>query len=427
MKTIKSIIVLVILSCNLLYGDYVGMDIKKFISIVAMQNYINIVIDKNIDKDFDFYINQDIPQQTNIDVLRDVLDSNGYLLEKKKDYYIVTDKQDKLINKITIFNIKHADTQKVTEKINEVLKSYFKSVKNVNVKSNKNTLAPTEEIKHNEVVTENEKVEESYNFKVIALDNKNIALTYKDQFVPDVVQNLINKIDVQPKRAVVNIKIYEVNTDALRELGSQLGVLGGSNTDSVKGLVNLNTNPLITIEDIITPGKSFLALTGVVKALESKGDAKLLSQPKILVYEGKSSKYVEGRTYPIEQDQTTVQNNATTTSKTIKNVDTGMILNLTFVEERSGMLYMDLSLNINDVLDYTKNQIITNKRELVNNLLIKPGEVIGLAGVNNSQNNNKVSGIPLLSWIPYIGRLFQLETTSKKDSSIVIELQAELI
>ena len=430
---IRKIVVILCLIISL-YADYDQIKIRDFINIVATQNHINIVINKDIDVNFDFYINSPIEKDINIEVLRDVLLNNGYVLIKKNDYYFVTNKEEMLINKIEIYHLDYADTKVAAKHIEKILNSYYESLKIIKSTSNKKQLTPLDENKNRDhQQTEETQVKEKFNFSVTPLDNKSIAVSYKDSFVPDVVLKILRSIDVERKRILIRAKIYEVNTNALKELGSQFGLFQSDENFHI----NANTHNLIvakkvvqTVTDQATTINSFpLSITGVIKALEQNGDAKITAQPKILIYEGGTAYLNAGKSYPISTESTTVQNNQTTSTKNYKNVDTGVTLSLQFKEFRAGNIFLKFDLKIDNVEKYETqdNQIITTKRELRSDLKFKPGREIDLAGLAREVKSNSISGIPLLKDIPWLGRLFQIETNETDSSMIVIQLQADLI
>lgn len=429
----KKVIVLLFLVISL-YADYTQIKIREFINIVSTQNSINIVIDKNIDVEFDFFINQKIDKEVNIQVLRDLLFNNGYVLQEKESYYFITKEEELLINKMDIFHLDHANTTKAAAHVEKILKSYFESIKTVKTTANKKTLTPLEENKKNDgrQTSEEMQVSERFNFSVTPLDNKSIAVSYKDNFVPKVVNQILRAIDIEPKRIEIRCKIYEVNTKAMKEYGMQFGLYQDGNgfhinTNTHSGIITRNLLSQ-AIEGTITQGVP-LSVTGMIKALEEQGNASIMAQPKILIYEGGQAYLNDGKSYPISTENTTTQNNQTTSTKTYTNVDTGITLALHFKEYRADNIYLSFSLKIDNVDSYNQedSQIITTKRELRSDLKFKPGKEIDLAGLSRDLKSHSTSGIPLLMDIPWIGKLFQIETNNTDNSMIIIQLIAEVV
>lgn len=431
----KTVILVITLCLSSLYADYTNISISDYVNIVATQNKINIATDNYIKKDFNFYINKPIGGSTNLKVLRELLDSNGYtLVRKSKNYYVIKNKKNLLINKIKIYNIKYADTKKLKEKMDLILKGYFKNTKKIKTSQSKKNFTPMQERKdtdNNSNITTTE-TEQKIDYSINALNNKSIAVTYKDNFVPQVVSSIIRSVDIPRKRINVKMKIYEVSTNALKEFSNKLtlemqagGLKIGGSSSSTDGVVDLGLKYANGATNAIT---SF-NLGTVLTALEKQGKAKVTSQPNIYLYEGHSSKLVEGKTFPVQQDSTTVSNNNTTTSTTYIDKNTGLTLDIKFNEFRSGMINMSLKLDISSVENYDPKdkQLITTKRSLQTDMIIDPGELVNMAGLTSAVHSKSEGGIPLLMDIPIIGKLFTFKKNIDDKNILIIELMAELV
>ena len=423
---LKQILFIVAISGALLRADYLNMPIQDFVNIVAAQNQINIATDKKIEKEFSFFVNKKITGDTNIKVLGEILESNGYLLHREnKNFYIIKSKEKILINKIDIYDIQHGDTQKIKEQADLILKSYYKNVKKTKTITEEKKFTPMQE-REQEGNIEIKETEEKQDYAINIIDNKSIAVTYKDDFVPVVIKKIIEKADKKPVRLKINAKIYEVNANDLKEFGSEYGInaqIGdyaiGANIAPQSGSIGLRARESNTPLDI----------TAMITALEQKGSAKIKSAPSIFVYEGKKARLVDGKTYPLQNESTTVQNQNTTSTSTISYQDTGMIFDIEFDQFRAGMIYlkMDLSITNVDNFDDKKNQIIISKRQLQEDLLIKPDTLIHLAGLTREEKTELKGGIPVLKDIPLIGGMFEFEKSTKNENMIMILLKAEIL
>ncbi|MBD3830761.1 MAG: hypothetical protein IE890_09770 [Arcobacter sp.] len=428
----KKFIILFLIITNL-FSDYNDMTINDFVNIVATQNSINIATDKSIEKNFNFYINKKIASDTNLEVLNQLLDQNGYVLKKQnKDFYIIKSKDDLLINKIDIYDLKYVKSSLVKTQADEILRGYYKNVKTTKTSNQQKEFTPLDERKTNNnsnvLVQE---TEEKINYSINTLNDKSIAVTYKDDFVPSIVQKIINTMDIEPTRIKVKVKIYEVKTDALKQYSSELNAnlkLGplslSSGTNSQTGLVNMGASVSSTENS-----SSSLDINSIITALEKTGDAKVTAEPSVFIYEGNSAKLTEGKTYPIKTEDTTVTNNSTTSTSNYTNQDTGLILDLNFEQYRAGMIYLKLNLNIDLVEDYNqdKNQIITVKRELKTNLIIEPDTQVDMAGLNQKVISNSEGGIPILRSLPFVGKLFEFENSSTDESMLIIQLIVSVV
>jgi len=430
----KKILMFFLLTVTSLYSDYTRTKIQDYVNIVATQNNINIVTDKDITKEFDFYINKKINGSTNLNVLRDLLKSNGYLLIKKSEnYYTIKANKDLLINKMQIFNVTYADTNKVKQKAEEILKGYFKNVVTYKDTSTRRETTPYKERQKGAAdKAEIKEIEKRINYSVNILDNKSIAVTYKDEFVPQVVKAIIEKMDKKPHNIRVSIKISEVKKSALKELGTQFDIKIGtknntinSNSSAADGIVNL----ALKTTDYAT-GLIGVDLGAAITALQSQGKSKVISQPSVLIYEGNSATLKDGKTFPIRNTATdTTNSNTTNTTTNYTKESTGLTITLKFKQMRCDLIFLNMSLFINLVQNYDINlqQLTTIDRELKNDMMIRPGQKVEIAGLTSKVKSDNDGGIPLLMDIPYLGKIFKYDKNIDNETILVMELVAEVV
>ena len=407
---------------------------RDFVNIVATQNKINIATDKSIEKKFHFFVNKNINEAVSIEVLSQLLDENGYALNKQNnDFYIIKSKDDMLINKIKIYRVKYVDTQKLKEKVDEILKGYFKDVKTVkNGMDNKKVLTPMSPAvpADNNVNVNESKIEEKFNYTVNVLDKKSIAVTYKDLFVPDVVKDIVQDMDKEPIRIKVTAKIYEVNTNALKQFSSKLSAQIQGGGLSLSGTTNSTSGDISSGLAYNSSDKSTGMNLGLaINALESQGSAKLLSEPSLFLYEDTDANITNGHTYPVAQNNTITSNNVTTTSTTYQNINTGLTMSLNFKEYKNDFIYLDMNLMITSVDNYntTIQQIITSQKTLSDKLMIKPDAINYLGGIIIKNINKSNGGIPLLQDLPYVGGLFKFKNDTSEEDTLIIELTASIV
>lgn len=284
------------------------------------------------------------------------------------------------------------------------------------------------------VSMEVDEIEEKIDYTVAALDDKTLAVTYKDEFVPSLVHKVIRSVDIEPIRLRIRARIYEVNTDALMEYGTKIGIYAehGSSTtentvDSSNGDIGLNL--ALGMAKGVSPAYNALDITAMIRALESTGDAQIMAEPSVMIYEGKRARLVEGRTYPIRTNTTTVTNENTSTTSSYSNVDTGLVMDLNFEQFRSGMIYLKMGLKIDQVESYdsAEGQIVTSKRELQSDLMVTPGSQVDLAGLSREVTKETKGGIPILREIPFIGKIFEYTRNESEKSMVIVQLQAEIV
>ena len=320
------------------------------------------------------------------------------------------------------------------------------------------------------------------------------------------VKRLIRAIDYNNVQVLIEAKFVEVSEDAFKELGVDwklggsedagsdgvvaAGAQSGGSQTSLTDLSAVGVNPALSaaanaaIEQAVGLGNvvtqngvtanSGLAV-GVIgagsgltpnfevnlRALESKGKANTLSEPKILTISN-STGLIE-----ISRERAyvgSVRNVATSTQQVTDEttdettLETSSVLAPEYETEREGIrlrvmpsvarnsdtvtlaIFPTVKQYIGDAetseLQTTTNQgtgqIILRRpqysyRQLATALHVKNGETVALGGLITEINSEGRRGIPFLSSIPWAGRLFRTDTKSQERRKLMIFVTARII
>jgi general secretion pathway protein D len=263
-------------------------------------------------------------------------------------------------------------------------------------------------------------------------DTNNAILVYGTPREYAVVEDALRKLDVTPMQVLIEAAITEVSlTDDLR-YGLQWNFIEG------------NENAVLTENDAGTglvrdvPGFSFLfgsagSLTGVLNALEGKTKVNVVSAPKLLVINNQTANLQVGNQVPIlTQSATATIGDNSPIVNGIEYRDTGVILNITPRVNSSGLVLLDISQEVSDVLSSRASgsgidSPVISTRKVSTSVAVQDGEVLALGGlIRNTQTRDKV-GIPFLSQIPIIGGLFGRQEEATDKIELVILLKPRVI
>lgn len=259
-------------------------------------------------------------------------------------------------------------------------------------------------------------------------DTNNAILVYGTPRQYAVIEDALRKLDVPPMQVMIEAAITEVSlTDDLR-YGLQWNFIEGNEnavlTDSTTG-TNLTRD---------VPGFSFLfgnsgSLTGVLNALEGKTKVNVVSAPKLMTVNNGTASLQVGTQVPVltQNSTSTIDPNAPVINA-IEYRDTGVILKVTPRVNGSGLVLLDISQEVSDVLSARAsgsgiNSPVISTRKVSTTVAVQDGEVLALGGlIRNVQTRDK-TGIPFLSQIPIIGGLFgrQVEATDKIELVILLK------
>ncbi|HSJ78667.1 MAG TPA: secretin N-terminal domain-containing protein, partial [Erythrobacter sp.] len=259
-------------------------------------------------------------------------------------------------------------------------------------------------------------------------DNNNAILVYGTPREYAVVEDALRKLDLPPMQVMIEAAITEVSlTDDLR-FGLQWNFIEGNEnavlTDSTTGTG--------LIRDV--PGFSFLfgnsgSLTGVLNALEGKTKVNVVSAPKLMTVNNGTATLQVGNQVPVltQNSTATIDPNAPVINA-IEYRDTGVILKITPRVNGSGLVLLDISQEVSDVLSSRASgsgidSPVISTRKVSTTVAVQDGEVLALGGlIRNVQTRDK-TGIPFLSQIPIIGGLFgrQIDATDKIELVILLK------
>jgi len=225
---------------------------------------------------------------------------------------------------------------------------------------------------------------------------------------------LVRQIDKQPTQILIEAKILEVTLTNEDSSGLDWTKLfdsdGGSGEFGAQGLNNA-----------ASPGLFFnytnSNVTAVLDALTSQGRVRTLSSPKLLAVEDQESSVIVGdrRGYSV----ITTINQVTTES--VEFLESGVILRVTPSVDANGKIMMDIhpevSTGVIDPLTGIPSQSTT---EVTTRMIVPDGQTIFVGGLIKHRVEESKQGIPVISRIPGIGRLFSSRENNKTNTETIV-------
>ena len=281
----------------------------------------------------------------------------------------------------------------------------------------------------------------------IASDPKSNMVVIRD--IPSAIERvtqLLKQVDVKTKQIMIEAKIVEVSTTASRELGIQWGaqytrgdvtVKGvdtttsstttGTTTGGLTGSTGISGNPFsVNLPAAVGLGSGGVIGIGIlaknaildlqISALETQGNARTLSNPKIMVLDNQEA-YIKSGTGILVA---TTQQSGATPTYTEKEATLQLKVTPRVINDDQISLKI---LTSRDSFDFSRSVLGTppkNTRETQTNLIVKNGETIVIGGIYTETDSESEGGIPLLSRIPLIGWLFKKETKTKDKTELLI-------
>ena len=184
------------------------------------------------------------------------------------------------------------------------------------------------------------------------------------------------------------------------------------------------------------------ALTYQLKYLVENGNGRVLTNPKIMVTNGKkatidmTSDYVKSVTSQILQGSDTVTS-ATQRTYDIGS-DEGLLIEIVPFISPDGYVSMNISPEFATIKSqvYTTNDLgqqelaatLLQRRDLeLKNIRIRDGETLVLAGLIKENETQTVQKMPILSDLPFIGAFFRGNATKKTREELVIVVTPHIV
>lgn len=257
------------------------------------------------------------------------------------------------------------------------------------------------------------------------------------------LKNILIDLDKPIQQIELEAKVVAISKSATKDLGvkwewdqfpkdpsfnssseSSTTTTGTSTSSSSSTTVTRSTSLSNETPGIIKVGRYEFYFSGTLSAMVSKGDAKILSRPKVTTVNGKEAKIMVGDRVPVQTE--TVSNGTTSTSVTY--YDTGIKLTYTPIIGADGQITAKVHTEVSSatlVSDIKQYKITT--READTNVRVRDGETIVIGGLIGSTSSESMQKVPFLGDLPLVGGLFRNTSKTGDESEVVIFLTPRII
>lgn len=262
----------------------------------------------------------------------------------------------------------------------------------------------------------------TYLHQVTAAEPQQRLLIVYDKSDGNSLARLLNllheKLDTPARQVLIEAQVIEINTDKLKQLGinftSSDGRVGvGIQPDAAGNSSALSLN-LATATRQVTRQYSLQ-----LQALVQSGDADVLSNPSVLVLDGRQARIQIGKQVPVVKSTTTVAG----TTSSVDYFPVGIVLNLRPRTSEDGQqVSMQVETIVSDInasgsnTGQATNVVVApviDNRQVQTFVRVGDNTPFIIGGLVSTTQQLQRSGVPFLSEIPVIGALFG--TTSYQD------------
>ena len=261
------------------------------------------------------------------------------------------------------------------------------------------------------------------------------ALTIKD--TPERIAaagRVLSAIDKARPEVIIDVELLEVNRTKLKEYGLQIASPGSPGLDGsvsirndVPGVVSLQTLRNLTQSDILFAGLPSL----YYRLLKNDTSTRTLANPQLRTTDGTTAQARFGDQVPVPV--TTFAPIATggtaqqpITSFNYQNI--GVNIDITPRTHHDDDVSLNLKVSVTNISGTGFGDLPTfGNREINTIIRLHDGETNMLAGLIKDEERQSMAGIPGLSDIPLIGRLFAHSQKSTEQTDIILTLTPHII
>jgi type II secretory pathway component GspD/PulD (secretin) len=468
--------------------DLRNMDVKDALTYIALRSGANIVASKAVTGRVSLQL-KEVPLQDVFDI---TLLTNDLAYEKRGDiFYIMTAKeyQDRYgrsfgdIRKVKMHHLKYAIPEKAFDLL-DTLKSTIGRIL-VDQESGTVLIVDTEDkIKEmEEALYTLEKKGEVNVFDLqyavakdvedrlrVQLDDKNVGSIWSDERSNQVVvralpgrmsdvKEIIAALDKKTQEVLIDAKIVNVKLSDEMAAGFEWegffkdltgdGFLGSHPLQPIERVGQTAIDDFTTIQPTeANPAagskKSFMeeiyfgrtsknkSFEVLFKFLQTIGDTRLLSNPKLAVVNNQEARIHVGRKEAYITTTTTSGQTTSTTAEEVTFVDVGIQLSVTPTINEEGFITMKIKPEVSSVVDVlvtpSGNQIpIIDTSLAETTVMVKDNATIIIGGLRREQEGEASERVPFLADIPLLGRVFRSEKKNKEHSELLVMITPHIV
>ena len=276
------------------------------------------------------------------------------------------------------------------------------------------------------------------------------------------LESVIGRLDIRRAQVLVEAIIVEMEIVEGRELGLQWlfandsGVYGSSiSTSSAQQARNAGIAQALLPEDSSStdigvrdlagalaqvPGSTFgwgvvdegLTMTTILNALQSQGNANILSTPSVIALDNEEAFITVGQQVPFvtgSYSNTGSSNGVANPFQTIQRENVGVTLQVTPQINEGDSVVMDIVQEVSSISQQvlSASDVITNERKIETKVMAQDGDIVVLGGLVKDDIQDSRQGVPVLSGIPVIGRLFRNDVVSVTKSNLLVFIRSTII
>lgn len=270
--------------------------------------------------------------------------------------------------------------------------------------------------------------------QILVQEDKNLnSLIIKAEYSTLVeIEKFIASIDKSKGEVAIDVEILEVTKNFINALGTSFGDVSSPVAKIDAGVVAADgtISKTFNLKDIKGTNFFLTVPSAAMSFLESHDNTKLISRPNLRGVDGEEIKFMVGDEVPVPQTQFQAGaaggfSNIPVTTYQYRNV--GVDIKLTPFIHNENEVTIKIKLTINSIAGSQGDFPIFGKRELENIIRLKEGETNIIGGFIKDEFRKGVQGLPGLSRLPILGKLFGATGKEGKETDLIFSITPRII
>jgi len=304
--------------------------------------------------------------------------------------------------------------------------------------------------------------------QVIAEERTNSVTLVGQPSLVELATSQLARLDLRRRQVAINLKVIDVDLNALDAFGTsfsfsagdadfiQSGGIGvfnfGSGIGAPAGANNLPSSTPIppqsagSVDDDTglldfvgnTPFGIFQDFILQLQATIQEGNAKILTDPTLIVQEGQTANVELTQDVPTDvTSEITTADGVTTTSVNVEFEPAGLILqvNVDRIDD-NGFISLSVAPSITSPTDtfvingpnFSNTVFLLNNRQLSSGQIrVRDGQTLLLSGIIQESERSSVNKIPILGDIPILGALFRSTVRDSERQELIVLLTPQIL
>ena len=357
------------------------VELSEVMQMLSRQQRVNILLSEGVSGRISVNL-YEIPLS---EAIRAIANAGGYEVEKRGVNYFVIgrDEVGHYVNsgttQLRTFRLRYANAEDVSQMLEEYVSGYG---------------------------------------NITVLKDRNIIVVEDTPEFLQRIKKLVKQLDYRPKQILIEARILEITLDDTEAYGvewSKLFSSGSAEGKIGRGIPLTSSNGLF-LEIIDDNLRVFLDL------LQREGRTRTLSTPKLLTIENKTASVIVG-------DRLGYVNTVTINQVTTENtefLESGVILEVTPSVDERGRILLEVhpEVSTGTVTDGIPSQTTTS---VYTHLLVPDGATSFIGGLIKTQIFKDHTGVPVISKIPLLGRLFSRQEDRKINTEIIVMITPTIV